>query len=1070
MTPRGKKILLLGSGALKIGQAGEFDYAGSQAIKALHEEGMRVILVNPNIATIQTSEHMADEVYFVPVDAHFVTQVIRKERPYGILLGFGGQTALNCGLELSKRGVLKRYGVNVLGTPVRSIELTEDRRLFADFLMERSFSTPKSHAVHTVAAALQAAKRIRYPVMMRSGFSLGGLGSGIAHNARELRQMAQSAFAHVDQVLVEEDLTGWKEIEYEVVRDKKDNCITVCNMENVDPLGIHTGESIVVAPSQTLTNEEYHRLRGISIAVIRALGIIGECNIQYALNPRSDRYRIIEVNARLSRSSALASKATGYPLAAVAAKLSLGRTLTEIPNAITKATPAFFEPALDYLVLKFPRWDFSKFQQADQRLGSQMKSVGEVMAIGRSFPEVLQKAIRMLDIGRDGLLESRPERVSPRDATTPTPKRVFHLARAMYHGKSIASLARATGIDPWFLRQIEAIVSMHKRLSRTTLRTVPSQVMRDAKGLGYSDKALSALWKTDEGRVRRVRKNHGIVPVVKRIDTVAAEFPAQTNYLYITYHGTHSDVVPSKKKSAVVLGSGVYRIGSSVEFDWCAVNAVQELHRSGFRSVMVNCNPETVSTDYDVCDALYFEELTAERVRDIYDIEQPTGVVMSVGGQVPNTLALNLDGHGIRLLGTTARSIDRAEDRHKFSRLLDHLQIAQPAWVEASSTKEAEAFALRVGFPVLVRPSYVLSGSAMNVATTRRQLGEYLREAIRVSAEHPVVITKFETDAREIDVDGVAQQGRVLTSIVSEHVENAGVHSGDATLVLPPQKVYVETQNKIQSAVARIAHELNITGPFNIQFLARDNVIQVIECNVRASRSFPFVSKATRINLIHLAINAMLPGRLPPRPVPRLPFVTVKAPQFSFHRLSGSDPVLRVEMASTGEVAAYGEDIYEAFLKSVIATGFDLPKKSILLSLGGEQNKMRLLDEVQGLASRGFMMYATHHTYEFLTDRGIKCTRLEKLHINKEPNIGTFIRQRKIDLVVNLAHQFEGDVIRDDYAMRRLAVDYNIPLITNLQLAVLFFRAMQNKRLSDLKTKPWSSYRPAQRAPISEAG
>lgn len=1060
MSHHSQTILLLGSGALKIGQAGEFDYSGSQAIKAIKASGCRVILVNPNVATIQTSDQMADEVYFLPVDDYFVEQVIAAERPDGIMLSFGGQTALNCGLELDRRGVLKKYGVTVLGTPIKSVRLTEDRELFAKFTVRHGFSVPRSAAVTSVAAAQHAAKQIGYPVMIRSGFSLGGLGSGIVQTPAELIVTASAALAHAPQILIEECLRGWKEIEYEVVRDSSGDCCTICNMENFDPLGIHTGDSIVVAPSQTLNNHEYHRLRSISIAVIRALGIIGECNIQFALDPMSDRYRIIEVNARLSRSSALASKATGYPLAAVAAQLALGKRLIEIHNAVTKKTPAFFEPALDYIVLKFPRWDFSKFLNADLTIGSQMKSVGEVMAIGRSFPEVLQKAIRMLDIGRDGLLEKNPPTVTLAEAAQPKPQRIFSLAAALYHGTTPATLSKRTGIDCWFLNQIKEITIAHKQVRGLPFDRLNQSTLLVAKQFGFSDRALGQLWKVSEDQVRGKRKQLGIIPQVKRIDTVAAEFPAQTNYLYCTYHTSSSDRFPSQRKSAVVLGSGVYRIGSSVEFDWCAVNAATELHCQGFSSIMVNCNPETVSTDYDVSDALYFEELTLERVLDICDHEHPSGVVVSVGGQVANNLALGLARKRIALMGTTAKAIDAAEDRHKFSRMLDQLGIEQPAWIEATTAAATESFASRVGFPVIIRPSYVLSGSAMNVATDMNQLRRFLRDAVLVSPTHPVVVSKFEIDAHEIDVDAVAQHGRVLTAIVSEHVENAGVHSGDATLVLPPQKVYVETLHQIEEAVKKIAAQLQITGPCNFQFLARDNRIKVIECNVRASRSFPFVSKATGINLIALSIQAMVHRHVEPRIVPHLPYVMVKAPQFSFHRLTGTDPVLRVEMASTGEVASFGRDVYEAFLKSVLATGFRLPRHSILVSLGGEHNKMKLLDEVQALASRGFHLYATENTHEFLAARGINSTFLHKIHVSKEPNIRTFLQQHKIDLVINLAHQFEGEIIRDDYAMRRLAVDFNVPLITNIQLAQLFLRAIQYKTLSDLQAKPWSNYKP----------
>ncbi|KKW15671.1 MAG: Carbamoyl-phosphate synthase, large subunit [Parcubacteria group bacterium GW2011_GWC2_49_9] len=1057
-----KRVLLLGSGALKIGQAGEFDYSGSQAIKALKAEGVKVVLVNPNVATIQTSTGMADEVYFLPVEPHFVEQVIRKERPDGILLGFGGQTALNCGLELDHTGVFKKYGVQVLGTSVKTIRTTEDRELFANFLAKRSFRVPRSYAVRKVDQAVSAGRLIGYPVMVRSGFSLGGLGSGIMRNERELVEIARSSFSHVSQILIEECLEGWKEIEYEVVRDSADNCITVCNMENLDPLGIHTGESIVVAPSQTLTNEEYHRLRSISIAVIRALDIVGECNIQFALDPKSSEYRIIEVNARLSRSSALASKATGYPLAAVAAHLAVGRTLDELKNSVTKKTPAFFEPALDYLVVKFPRWDFSKFLNADQRIGSQMKSVGEVMAIGRSFPEALQKAVRMLDIGKDGICDFPHRKITPRTAGRPTPHRIFTIAQALWNGATPSAIARATGIDVWFLHHIQEMVHTYGDLRRTTYSSVTPATLRLSKQQGFSDQCLSRIWSVSEGEVRSKRITLGITPVVKRIDTVAAEFPASTNYLYCTYHGSVSDVDRHPRKTAIVLGSGVYRIGSSVEFDWCAVNAAEELHRQGFRSVMVNCNPETVSTDYDMSDALYFEELTLERVQDICDIEMPHGVVVSVGGQIPNTLALALAGSGIKLMGSSASSIDQAEDRHKFSRLLDTLSIDQPPWIEAKSAQSALIFAKKVGYPILVRPSYVLSGSAMNVATDKNGLKSYLEEAVRVSPAHPVVLTKFVTDAHEIDVDAVAQQGRVVSMVISEHVENAGVHSGDATLVLPAQKIYVETEQKIENAVRKIAHALKISGPCNIQFLAQDNAIQVIECNVRASRSFPFASKVTRINLIHLAVRAMLSRRVEPVPYPVIPYVAVKAPQFSFHRLTGTDPILRVEMASTGEVASFGANLHEAFLKSVLATGFNFPRRHILVSLGGERNKMMLLDELRALASHGYTLYATEHTHDFLTARGIGCIRLEKIHVLREPSIATYIADHQLDLVINLAHQFEGDVIRDDYAMRRLAIDYNVPLITNLQLATLFLRAIQNTSLKDLLAKPWSSYLPSE--------
>lgn len=1060
-----KKVLLLGSGALKIGEAGEFDYAGSQAIKALKEEGLEVVLVNPNIATIQTSEGMADKVYFLPVSPHFVAGVIRKERPDSILLSFGGQTALNCGVALFDQGILKKYRVKVLGTSVRTIKETEDRALFAKKLREIKVDIPRGFAARSIPESKNFAKKIGYPVMVRSAYALGGLGSGKAYDEEELINLASKALAHASQILIEEYLKNWKEVEYEVVRDKADNCITVCNMENLDPMGIHTGESIVVAPSQTLSNYEYHKLRAIAIQVIRHLGIIGECNIQYALNPKKDEYRIIEVNARLSRSSALASKATGYPLAYIACKLAIGRLLPELKNSVTQTTPAFFEPALDYITLKFPRWDLSKFKNVSPEIGSQMKSVGEVMAIGRSFEEVLQKAIRMLEIGREGLLDNFNNHNNnfhgQIDFNTPTPMRIFSVAQAISQQTSIKTINKKTGIDSWFLAKIKNIVLFHQKLLSKTFKALTKENILQSKKLGFSDSFLAKLYNVTEDKIRSLRKKYQIAPYVKQIDTVAAEYPAKTNYLYLTYHATADDQVKKRPKNKVmVLGSGVYRIGSSVEFDWCGVHTIKTLREKGYETIMLNCNPETVSTDYDIGDKLYFDELTFERVMDIYDREKPKGIIVSVGGQTPNNLVVKLSKAGARIMGTDYQSIDQAEDRYKFSKFLDQLHIDQPAWRELRSEAAALSFAKKVGFPVLVRPSYVLSGSAMNVAFSEEELKMYLEQASAISLEHPVVITKFEENAKEIEIDAVANQGKMVIWAISEHVENAGVHSGDATIVFPPQKLYLETIRRIKKATYRIAKKLKITGPFNIQYLARDNAIKVIECNLRASRSFPFISKVSKINFIELAIRVMLGERIMEKfQTLDFDYVGVKAPQFSFQRLKGADPILRVEMASTGEVASFGDDLEEAFLKSILSAGFRLPRKSILISLGGESNKVKMLESIKQLRMLHFQIFATQKTADFLIKNGIHCQRLYKIHEKDSPNILEYLTHGRLDLVINITDEYVKKVIDDDYIMRRYTVDYNVPLITNRQLAELFIDSLAKKKISDLKVKEWKEYK-----------
>lgn len=1054
------KILLLGSGALKIGQAGEFDYSGSQAIKALKEEGAKVILINPNIATIQTSENFADEVYFLPIEPYFVEEVIKREKPQGIILSFGGQTALNCGLALYKSGVLRKHKVKILGTPIEAIETTEDRHLFAKTLKEINLLTPKSQAVTSVPKAQVAAEKIGYPVMIRGAFSLGGQDSGVAKGKSELVEISKRALSKSPQILVEEYVGGWKEVEYEVVRDRFDNCITVCNMENFDPMGIHTGESIVVAPSQTLNNFEYHGLREIAIKVIRHLGIIGECNIQFALNsrPRTDEldYRIIEVNARLSRSSALASKATGYPLAYVAAKLALGHSLTDLKNSVTKKTIAAFEPALDYLVVKIPRWDLGKFLKSSVEIGTSMQSVGEVMAVGRKFEEAIQKAVRMLDLGFEGILDEKAPQVGYKK---PTPWRVFAIAKALKKGIKTSIISKNTGIDAFFLEKLKNITEMEKVLSRQS--KLSSKSLWEAKKLGFSDKRIAIIAGSTEEKIRATRQRLNIRPLVKQIDTLAAEYPAATNYLYLSYNGNDDDLdFETKREKVIVLGSGPYRIGSSVEFDWCSVTAAKTTKENGFETIVINCNPETVSTDYDMADRLYFEELTYETVLEIYEKENAGGIIISMGGQTPNNLANKLYKSKVSILGTSAKSIDNAEDRSKFSKLLDTLVINQPIWAKLKNTREAVEFAERIGFPVLVRPSYVLSGAAMNVAFTHEDLADYLEEASQVSQEYPVVISKFYEDAKEIEIDAVASKGKVIGSQITEHIENAGIHSGDSTIVIPPQKLYVETIEKVQFIAQRIAESLKITGPFNIQFLAIKNNVMVIECNLRASRSLPFVSKVTGVNFAKLATEAMLGVKSPTsdlRP-PISGYVAVKSPQFSFARIKGADPILRVEMASTGEVACFGRDVYEAFLKSLIATGVKLPQKSVFISLAGDENKRKFLESAKTLESLGLKIYATEGTSRFFKKNGLKNHMLYKIHEKKKPNVLDFLNSKKIDLVINIFDPYYKREFDDDYLIRRATIDFGVELLTNRQTAQIFTKAISQKKLSDLKALPWNFY------------
>ena len=1068
-----KKVLLLGSGALKIGEAGEFDYSGSQALKALREEGVSTVLINPNIATVQTSEGVADQIYFLPVQPYFVERVIEKERPDGILLSFGGQTALNCGVELERTGVLKKYNVRVLGTPVAAIMNTEDRELFVERLDEIDVKTIKSEACEDIVQARKAAKMLGYPVIVRAAYALGGLGSGFADNEEELNTLCEKAFSFSPQVLVEKSLKGWKEIEYEVVRDQYDNCITVCNMENFDPLGIHTGESIVIAPSQTLTNSEYHKLRALSIKIVRHIGIIGECNVQYAFDPQSEDYRVIEVNARLSRSSALASKATGYPLAFVAAKLGMGYGLFELKNSVTKTTSAFFEPALDYVVCKIPRWDLSKFRGVDKELGSSMKSVGEVMAIGRNFEEAIQKGLRMIGQGMHGFVENKELQIEDIDAALrePTDKRVFIISKAMHKGYTVDQIHDLTKIDKWFLNKLKHIIDIDEELKRKNINTLDKQLLREAKVYGFTDFQIARAVGLEEEcpnmhkammLVRRLRKGFGILPVVKQIDTLAAEYPAQTNYLYVTYAGVASDVTFSNdRKSVIVLGSGAYRIGSSVEFDWCGVQALNTIRRHGYRSIMINYNPETVSTDYDMCDRLYFDELTFERVMDIIDAETPHGVIVSTGGQIPNNLAMYLDEENVPILGTAAKDIDNAEDRAKFSSMLTENGINQPEWSALTSMEDIDKFVDRVGFPVLVRPSYVLSGAAMNVCSNKVELTRFLQLAANVSEDHPVVVSKFIENAKEIEMDAVAKDGEIMAYAISEHIEFAGVHSGDATIQFPPQKLYVETVRRIKRISRQIAKKLHINGPFNIQYMARENDILVIECNLRASRSFPFVSKVLKLNFIDLATKIMLgvPVEKPNKNLFDLDYVGIKASQFSFNRLQKADPVLGVDMSSTGEVGCLGDDSATALLKSMLSVGQRVPKKTILLSTGGAKQKAEMLDAAKTLKQHGYELFATVGTSKYLTENGIENT-LVYMPSDKEhsPQALDLLHEKKIDMVVNMPKDLTPRELTNGYKIRRAAIDLNIPLITNSRLASAFINAFCNVSLDDIDIKAWGEY------------
>ena len=1067
-----QKVLLLGSGALKIGEAGEFDYSGSQALKAMREEGIRTVLVNPNIATVQTSEGIADEIYFLPVTPFFIEKVIEKERPQGILLAFGGQTALNCGVALHQSGVLEKYNVEVLGTPVEAIMNTEDRDLFARKLDEISVKTIQSHAVETTEDARRAAQELGYPVIIRAAYALGGLGSGFCDNEAELDELCSKAFAFSPQVLVEKSLKGWKEVEYEVVRDCYDNCITVCNMENFDPLGIHTGESIVVAPSQTLT-----KLREIAIRIVRHIGIVGECNVQYALDPESEDYRVIEVNARLSRSSALASKATGYPLAFVAAKLGLGYGLFELKNSVTRTTPAFFEPALDYVVCKIPRWDLGKFHGVSRELGSSMKSVGEVMAIGRTFEEAMQKGLRMIGQGMHGFVGNNTKEI-PADELdkalkAPTDTRVFAISQALHAGYTIEQIHALTKIDCWFLDKLQSIVRTSQRLGEVAaIDKLPYELLLRAKRQGFSDFQIARFVLADKGvkagdkealAVRSQRKQLGIVPVVKQIDTLAAEYPAETNYLYLTYSGTHSDInYEGDGRSVVVLGSGAYRIGSSVEFDWCGVNALQTIREQGYRSVMINYNPETVSTDYDITDRLYFDELTFERVLDILDLETPRGVILSTGGQIPNNLALKLHSQRIPILGTQAEDIDNAEDRHKFSAMLDELGIDQPRWQELTSLSDIDQFISEVGFPVLVRPSYVLSGAAMNVCSNQEELYRFLELAADVSKEHPVVVSQFIEHAKEVEIDAVAQRGEIVAYAISEHIEFAGVHSGDATIQFPGQKLYVETVRRIKRISRQIAEALHISGPFNIQFLAKGNEIKVIECNLRASRSFPFVSKVLKINFIELATRIMLGQRVekPNKSAFDLDYVGIKASQFSFARLQKADPVLGVDMMSTGEVGCLGDDTNEAVLKSMLSVGYRIPQRSVLLSTGGYKQKVDMLDAAQLLHNKGYALYATQGTHDMLAENGIPSTLVFwPTDEGKQPQALDLLHERKIDMVVNINKNLTAGELTNGYRLRRAAIDLNIPLLTNARLASAFITAFCTLPIEDLQIKSWAEYK-----------
>jgi carbamoyl-phosphate synthase large subunit len=1069
MTEKINKVLVLGSGALKIGEAGEFDYSGSQALKALKEENVKTVLINPNIATVQTSENVADEIYFLPITAHFVEKVIQKEKPDGILLAFGGQTALNCGVELFQKGILEKYGVRVLGTPVQAIMDTEDRELFAGKLREIDVKTPRSIAVTTIEDAHKASEKLGFPIIIRAAYTLGGQGSGFCYNRDELQKLAANAFSYSKQILVEESLKGWKEVEYEVVRDKYDNCITVCNMENFDPLGIHTGESIVVAPSQTLTNSEYHKLRKLAIEIIRHIGIVGECNVQYALDPESEDYRVIEVNARLSRSSALASKATGYPLAFVAAKLGLGYGLHELKNSITKTTSAFFEPALDYIVCKIPRWDLNKFTGVSRMIDSSMKSVGEVMAIGRTFEEAIQKGIRMIGQGMHGFVGNINLEFDDIDQelTEPTDMRILVIEKALEKGYTIDKIHELTRIDKWFLVKLKNIFDLKNKLEKvSSLKLLDDDLLLQSKVAGFSDFQLARIILngdvTEEMHmVREHRKQRGIVPYVKQIDTLSAEYPAKTNYLYLTYSGREHDIeFFNDNQSVVVLGSGAYRIGSSVEFDWCSVNALKTVNDQGYRSIMINYNPETVSTDYDVCDRLYFDELSYERVMDIHDLENPKGVIVSVGGQIPNNLAMRLHNSSVQVLGTSPMSIDNAENRHKFSMLLDKLGIDQPRWKELTSLEEINEFVNEVGYPLLIRPSYVLSGAAMNVVSNSEELEHFLTLAANVSKQYPVVVSEFIEQAKEIEIDAVAKDGELFSYAISEHVEFAGVHSGDATIVFPPQKIYFETVRRIKKIARQLAEALDISGPFNMQFLAKDNDIKVIECNLRASRSMPFVSKVLKINLIDQATRVMLdvPVEKPHKSIFDLDYIGCKAPQFSFSRLKKADPVLGVDMSSTGEVGCIGDNYYEAILKAMLSVGYTIPKKNVLLSTGPMRSKVELINSCRMLVERGYNLYATHGTHEFLKLNGFESVDLAWPDEDKKPNVLEYMAGGQIDLVINIPKNLSSHELSNDYTIRRSAVDFNVPLITNARLASAFIYAFCKIDLEGIPIKSWGEY------------
>ena len=1069
-----KKAIILGSGALKIGEAGEFDYSGSQALKALKEEGVETILINPNIATIQTSVDIADKIYFLPITPYFVEEVIKKEKPQGILLAFGGQTALNCGVALFKTGVFEKYNIKVVGTPVQSIIETEDRQFFANMLAEIDVYTPRSISAVNMEEARAAAKQVGFPIIIRAAYTLGGLGSGFCENEEELEILASKAFSYSPQILVEESIKGWKEVEYEVVRDKYDNCITVCNMENFDPLGIHTGESIVVAPSQTLSNAEYHKLRAVSIKIIRRVGVVGECNVQFALDPYSEDYRVIEVNARLSRSSALASKATGYPLAFVAAKLGLGYGLHELKNSVTKVTTAAFEPALDYCVVKIPRWDLTKFVGVSKNLGSSMKSVGEIMAIGRSFEEAIQKGIRMVGLGMHGFVANKEEiyiEGIDDELSNPTDRRIFAIAEAFNKNYTIDQIYDKTKIDRWFLQKLKNIFNIKNELEKfNSLDKLPVNLLKLSKQSGFSDFQIARLVLKSSNKnihpdllkVRDHRKAIGIVPCVKQIDTLAGEYPAQTNYLYLTYNGSEHDIeFNNDDKSVIVLGSGAYRIGSSVEFDWCSVNAVNTIHKEGYRSIMINYNPETVSTDYDTCDRLYFDELTFERVMDIVDLENPHGVVVSMGGQIPNNLAMKLYGQNVPILGTSPLKIDNAEDREKFSSLLDRLNIDQPRWARLSTIEEIHKFADIVGFPLLIRPSYVLSGAAMNVVSNPDQLEHFLEMATNVSKEHPVVVSEFIEEAKEIEIDAVANNGEMIAYAISEHVEFAGVHSGDATIVFPPQKLYIETIRRVKKIAREIAKGLEITGPFNIQFLAKDNDIKVIECNLRASRSFPFVSKVMKLNLIEIATKVMLGIHVekPDKSLFELDYVGVKAPQFSFARLLNADPVLGVDMASTGEVGCIGENYYEAILKAMLSVGYRIPVKNVLISSGPSRGKIELLNSARMMRERGYNIFATEGTHRFFTENGVENTLTYwPDEEDRTPNTIGFIKEKKFDLVINIPKNYTNRELKNNYLIRRSAIDYNIPLITNSRVASAFIYAICKYEIEDISIKSWDEY------------